>query len=234
MPRLQVSFAFSQRDWPGAGDVDDCWCIADLAMIHCVAPWLRLVGIPVYREAAGVPDRPAKPDGGQLVDSITAIRKLWPDYAEHVHRIIGGTWSELTTALLRGRPVSVSIVSGELPVRLRFGFAGYHRVTIVRRPSDGQLLMMNPLQDPYDRWLEVSAADVRDAILAYGKAKRGARSVYALTGPTLVEALEVYAPAPVPVPVPPAGGHTDAELAAAYDGGLAAAGLAVAAVPRKG
>lgn len=225
--RFQTAFAVSQRDYPQAGDIDDCWCVADLAAMHTVAPWLYWPGITAYREAASVPDRPHKPDGGQLVDSVTALRKLWPEYA--VRRIIGGTWAELTTAWHDGRPTSVSVLSSELPARLRFGFDGFHRVTILRKP-DGQLVFMNPLQQPMDRWIDVREDDVKPAILAYGKAKRGVRSAYAVTFPTLSEAMDVYAPEAPQPPVTPPGAD---ELAQAYNDGLSAAEDAVRAVPRR-
>lgn len=223
MPRFQTSMILAQRSWPGAGDVDDCWVLADLAMVHAVAPWLNLPTVPVYREAAGNPDVQGEADGGQLRHSIDALRSLYPDYTWR--RIIGGGWAELTGAWLEGRPTSVSLLSSELPSRLRFGFAGFHRVTLVRK-ADGRLLFANPLAAPYARWLEVEPSDVRTAILAYGRAKSGKPCVYAVTGPTLGEALDTYHP-PTIVHEP----ADPAELAAAYNEGLAAAQAAVEALP---
>lgn len=231
MPRFQTSFILSQRDWPGAGDIDDCWLVADLAALHACAPWLPLVGASAYRRAAGNPDVQGEPNGGQLRHSIKALRELYPDYAQRFHAMSGESWTTLMNAWADGRATSVSLTSSELPPSLRYGFGGFHRVSILRTPG-GVLLFANPLAPGYSRWEQVEESDIRPAILAYGKAKEGKPCAYAVTFPTLLEALDVYRPLPAPPVIPP-DCHPQAEVDAAYNGGVEAAAAAVAAVPRR-
>lgn len=234
MPRLQTSMVFSQRTWPGAGDIDDCWVVADLQALNAVAPWLELVSVPLYRDAAGRPDVQGQPDGGQLAHTVRAVRELWPAYGARVVARSGVSWTTILEKLNDGRPVSLSIVNGELPARLQHGYTGptsFHRVCIARTPGD-RTLIANPLADAYDRWQECDPDVLRTAAYAYGQAKVGRKVAYGVTFPTLDEALAVYHPDTVVPPGPDPTPYDQGDLNLAYGAGVDAAAAAVGSVSR--
>lgn len=188
---MQTSMVFSQRKWPGAGDVDDCWVVSGIQAVNVTAPWLRLVSVPAFRRAAGEPDVQGEANGGQLRDIRRGIRTLFPDYADLWDNAYGVTWDAFVAHALEHRPLSVAVRSSKLPTRLQFGFGGYHQITIAVK-GDGTWLVANPLAEPYARWITVNPVELKPAVMAYGRAQAGASGAWYVVGPTDAEALERY------------------------------------------
>lgn len=161
------SGVFSQKMWPGVGDVDDCWCLADLMAVHAVAPWASLPDITKYRAAAGNPDKPG-PTGGNIAHSTKAIRALYPKLAIFTSTANAGplTWAAFASKMKTGnrRAASLSVLSSALPPSLTFGFYGTHRVTVT---YTGKWRIANPLAQPHARWSVISEADLKRAVQAY-------------------------------------------------------------------
>lgn len=180
---MQTSMVFNQVRWPGARDADDCWVLSGgVQCVNATAPWLRLVSVPVFRKAAGRPDVQGRADGGQLDDIKRGVETLWPAWYRDETRLRVRkqvTWESLrewAEGRPEGhRPLSIAVVSAKLPPRLQFGFTGpasYHQLSLVVK-SDGRWLVANPLAPVYSRWVEVNPAELRPAVMAYGRARTG-------------------------------------------------------------
>jgi hypothetical protein len=169
---MQLSMVFNQRAWPGAGDVDDCWVLSAIQCANAVAPWLRLPSVPVFRKAAGDPDDGIR-DGGTLDEIVRGAETLWPaHFRGHLTRRRGVPWEAFQRDVILERPVSVAVVSSKLPTRLQFGFGGYHQISVARN-ARGQWLVANPLAPVYSRWVRVNPAELKPAVMAYGRARTG-------------------------------------------------------------
>lgn len=156
----------SQLKWPEVGDIDDCWAMSDMMAVAAVAPWLELPGMTRYRSVAGIPDATG-PTGGTIDGSAKAIRALWPDLAAAGLEISDNhsmTFAAFLTKIKANRSASVSVLSGALPSRLRFGFTGTHRIAVVFTDT---LRVGNPLAQPHTRWLTISEAELAAATAAY-------------------------------------------------------------------
>lgn len=180
---MQTSQVFNQVKWPLAGDIDDCWVVSAIQAVNVVAPWLRLPSVKEFRANAGDPDD-GNHDGGNLHEIVEGITNTWPALAGGKLNVIrAGTWDELVADLKDHRPVSLAVKSMFLPERLRYGFNGYHQVTMAMK-ADGSVMFANPLAPVYSRWDELIAPDeVKEAVLRYGADKVGHRSVFAVTVP---------------------------------------------------
>jgi hypothetical protein len=195
-PQVSVG-AFHQASWPGAGDVDDCWAIADLQAIHAVAPWLRLVTVPAYREAAGNPDLPG-PTGGSIADSRRAIRILYPGLgADYMDQDPVVPFAALLARLKAGAVASVSVMNGKLPPSLRFGtYAGGHRVAVFY--DNPTLRVLNPLAPAHQRAKPITPDQLKAACLAFAPGIRAvvfpdpdtAFRTHPLLGPTIAAAVK--------------------------------------------
>lgn len=226
MTGLQTSAVFSQRDWPahdpdpddGTADLDDCWVIAALQLVHAAAPWVRLPNVRRARRAAGDPDDGHR-DGGRPVETMRLLRGLYPQLAPFCRRLDARPLDEVWAALDAGRPVSAAIIAGKLPKRLQHGYAGAHQVTIARDPDLGAwaVVLADPLAPPHSRWKAAGWPALMPALEAY--AGRGRATVIA--GPTAAEALTVHPLADLAV--------ASAAFAA---GRLAALGEATAAIEK--
>jgi hypothetical protein len=183
MPLQFSTGVFNQKRWPKAGDVDDCWCLADLMAVHGVAPWLRLPNITEFRAAAEKPDVQGVPNGGTVDDSFKAIRKLWPDL--QVELVAGGTFATVLAAIKGGRPVSLSVLSGSLPAALQFGFTGAHRVCVYWNATD--LKVLNPLARPHSR-----SKVIEEAVLEKAANDHPPRHVDAVLMPTSEAAFRTH------------------------------------------
>src|SRR5574343_1566660 len=182
---------FNQKHWPGAGDIDDCWVVSAIQAANAVAPWLRLPSVPVFRAAAGNPDKPG-PTGGNLADIVQGCETLWPRYfKDRLKRLRGAAWNDFAAHVNAEQPVSVATVSAKLPPRLRFGFAGMHQITVARSGA-GQWLVANPLAPVYSRWIEVNPAELKPAVMAYGRAKAGTSGAWAVVFPDAEEMSQLY------------------------------------------
>lgn len=187
--RLQTTVGvLNQARWPGAGDVDDCWCLADFQALLAVAPWIVLPGIPAYRAAAGNPDLPG-PTGGTIAHSRRAIRALFPEL--DIEATDGEmAWPALLELVRAGRPASLAVVSGALPPRLQFGFAGKHRVMVWS--NGAELRVLNPLAPAHSRGLVIEPAALRNAVEAWGA---GVRAVIMPTAAAAFRGHPLYAEA---------------------------------------
>ena len=182
---MQTSMVFSQLSWPGVGDIDDCWAVSSIQCVNVVAPQLRLVSVPTFRVAAGNPDQPG-PTGGDLGDTVQGVETLFPVFAGKLRKLRGWSWDDFVDRAKDHHPMSVSVINAKMPTRCRFGFnipASYHRISVVVK-ADGHWLVANPLAKPYSRWCKVNPAEIRDAVMAYGKAREGTRGVWAVSFPT--------------------------------------------------
>lgn len=142
---------FNQKRWPKAGDVDDCWAVADLMAVHSVAPWLRLPNITQYRAAANNPDMPG-PTPGTVAQSGLAIRTLWKEFGKLIDVLEGVPFNDLLPLIKAGRPVSIGVLSDSLPPQHQFGFKGpksAHRVAVFW--TGAELRLANPLARAHSR-----------------------------------------------------------------------------------
>jgi hypothetical protein len=158
------SGVFSQKYWPGVGDVDDCWAMAALLAVHAVAPWVSLPKMTDYRAAAGNPDKPG-PTGGSLAHSAKAIRTLWPELGRLIKVIDNAPSDAFNDAKKLDRVASVSVLSGALPPSLIFNFYLNHRITVFRGNSGW--LAANPLAPPHSRWKPITKAALKLAMEKY-------------------------------------------------------------------
>ncbi len=189
---MQLSMVFNQVKWPQAGDVDDCFVLSALQCCNMVAPWLRLVSVKSARAAAGNPDKPG-PTGGNLADVAQIAENLYPRYFKGNLKILrGALWSDFTNAVNRSVPVSVAVVSSKLPPRLRFGFDGYHQISVARN-RDGSWLVFNPLAPVYSRPIALlDPLELKPAVMAYGRAKVGTSGAWAVVWPTAEQMAALY------------------------------------------
>ena len=178
---MQTSMVFNQVKWPAAGDVDDCWVLSALQCVNVTAPWQFLYSVKSFRKAAGDPDDGVK-DGGTLAEIIKGVTTLYPVYTGKLTKLAGNPWTDFTRMASSHRPLSVSVVSARLPARLQFGFKGYHQISVAVK-DDGRWLVANPLAPVYSRWVQVVPEEIKAAIMAYGTAKGGKASVYAVAFP---------------------------------------------------
>jgi hypothetical protein len=187
---------YNQVTWPGVGDADDCWVIATFWSLVAggVLSKDQLPSVRAFREAAGVPDRRGKADGGNNAQILRALRKLAPKSGAYLY---SSGMSGFVTALKKGYVASVSVRSGMLPKNMQFGFKGAHQISVVAK--DGKLYVMNPLAQSGSALMEISEADLRRAaagLMGDGKVhavmiKIGVRTyksvVATIKGPTVLQ-----------------------------------------------
>lgn len=159
---MPISFPqriLSQKNWPAAGDIDDCVVLADFMAIHCVAPWLWLPNVTQYRAAAGNPDDPTKGDGLTIGQSAAAFKALYPQLAITV---IDGTaaWSTFAALVKANRPASLCVKSAAIATKN--GVAVGHRVTVQVR--GGKWYMGNPIKAPHAAWVEIAEFDAQGGV----------------------------------------------------------------------
>ena len=167
---MQTSMVFSQRTWPGVGDLDDCWVLSSLQSVNCSAPWLYLPNSDVFRKAAGDPDD-GKADGGRISEIVLGVTTLYPEFKGKLTRLVGEPFATLRHLAASGRPVSVALTSGKLPPDIRHGKGDVpHQCTVVEK-AGGRVLFANPMAPMGSKWDEVDWTDIRPAILDYGNGK---------------------------------------------------------------
>ena len=139
---MAVKRVLSQRNYPGAGDIDDCWVVATVwAAIS--SRDVRKPTVTEFRARAGKPDRPG-PTGGNVYDCNRGADGCWPTLPNRLFGV-GSSWTAVYNDLHSGRPASVGVLSSALPARLQYGFKGTHQVGIHFFPATGKLYCMNPL-----------------------------------------------------------------------------------------
>lgn len=219
---LLIRQTFSQRTWPGVGDIDDCWVISAIQCANAVAPWLPLLTSPEFRRHAGDPDDGVS-DGGNVDDIMRGVRSAWPELAELCTPLRGSwTWDRVLSAIKSGRPASVCVVSSKLAAS--YGFAGLHQVTYFHEPGVG-LRVANPLSKDRSEPTRIATLTAKAAAEAYGGGK-----VHCVLFPTVPAAFRTH---PLYVPAS-AGTYTQAQLdaivAAAVSSATATADARIATV----
>lgn len=175
---LLITHSLSQRTYPGAGDIDDCVPVATIQAYAAMAGVQKLPTIPEFRAAAGVPDRPGA-TGMTVFQAGKAARALWPTYRTTAAEF---TWPNFGHAMEVGRrPASVSVVSGELPKGLQFGFTGGHQITVWY--ENGDWWMVNPLQPAGTAAHRITATELHAAAGAFA----GSGNVQAVMFPRVPE-----------------------------------------------
>lgn len=181
------SGVINQATWPQAGDVDDCWAVAAMTALHACASWETLPSITKYREAAGNPDDPTRPDGGTIAQNAKAIRTLWPEIGQLITVSEGRlTWLEFADKAKDERPACLFVRSGELPSEHQYGFAGLHAIAVVFIKGTGWKIS-NPLAPAQSRWKDIAGVAVERA----AKAWPGKR-IYAVLMPTVEDAFKTH------------------------------------------
>lgn len=149
----------SQVGYPKAGDIDDCWLVATLTCLRNISPWLKLPDAQVFREAAGVPDRSGRSDGGTGADIARGLQELYPGLEWR------GTlfpFSYFKGLMKPGFVASVAVHSAYLPSALQYGFRGGHRIAVELLP-DGTWIILNPLAKSGTAPQRISQAALRKA-----------------------------------------------------------------------
>ena len=191
---------FSQRSWPGAGDVDDCWVVATIwAAVAAEAAAVR-PSVTTFRAAAGDPDD-GQTDGGSLDEVIRGARKVWP--ALPVRPFASADFDAFLAAVRGGSPASLAVWAGKLPSGLRFGFTKAHQVGI---GWDAGLWLMNPLAASGARPLAISASALRTAAVAPELGYGGLRAALFDEEPAMIPAaitsiVPVFVDAPIGTPL---------------------------------
>lgn len=152
---------FSQIGYPGAGDVDDCWCVATIWAARASDPDNRKPTVTEFRRHAGDPDDGIR-DGGSLDEVMLGSRGTWPGI--DVTRWQGASWSAFASLVKAGRPASVALDSFALPVTHRYGFTGKHQCGLVW--SGSSFLLANPLAPEGSYPKPISEAAIKKAVLA--------------------------------------------------------------------
>lgn len=163
---MQLSMILSERTWPGVGDRDDCWVLSALQCTLAVAPWLHLPGSQVFRAAAGDPDD-GKHDGGNIAEIIRGTEGTWPLLDGKLTALRGVPMTRIVNLVEKGRPVSIALMSGKLPPRIRHMPNDVAHQCSLFAQGD-RILFANPMAQMADKLDEITWKDVRPAILAYG------------------------------------------------------------------
>jgi hypothetical protein len=190
---VQLSMVFNQIAWPGVGkgDYDDCWVLSSIQCVHAVAPWLRLPSSRAFRKAAGDPDDGYR-DGGTLGEIVKGVETMWPRYFNgHLTQRRGASWQTFVEDVELERPVSVATISAKLPTRLQFGFGGYHQISVAKN-AKGDWLVANPLAPVYSRWVKVQPAEMKAAVMSYGRDKDGRSGAWYVVFPDAEQLAELY------------------------------------------
>jgi len=161
--------AIAQAGYPGGGDIDDCWVIADVWAALASGQTFRPT-VTQYRRWARNPDRPG-PTGGSLDHSMRAARQAWPGAG--IRRYHSSNWDGFTSLLKAGWSASLSIRLLGLPSSWRYGFRdGMHRIGVVYQ--NGAYYYMDPNQHNGSAPRVVSGHELRTAARAHSGGNIGA------------------------------------------------------------
>lgn len=181
---LIITRSLDQRTYPGAGDVDDCVPVATIMAYSAEPDHKPLPNVPTFRKAAGVPDRPGATPM-TVTQAGVGAHKLWPELRTVAARF---SWANFAHAMEVGRrPAMVTVLSGQLPAGLQFGFTGGHAVTVFFQ--DAEWWIVNPLQP---KGTGPHRIDGHDLHLAAG-ALAGGGDVDALVFPRIPEPVPTVA-----------------------------------------
>lgn len=197
---------FSQRTYPGVGDIDDCWVIATIWAAADSRPTIKRPTVRTFRDFAGIPDHQNAADGGNIDACNRGADGCWPKLPNVV--VKASSWQSARTYLYSGRPCSVSTDSSHMSAAHRFNFFGKHQVGIVH---DGKALrLMNPLNVEGRPLQTISEAEL--------KASMGALIPHSDTPYRLLAF-------PIPTPGVEWGWDVDDNITAAYSVGQAGTAL---------
>lgn len=182
---LQISSVINQSLQPKAGDVDDCWAVATMAVVHAVAPWVRIPSVTKFRAAAGNPDDPG-PDGGSISQIAKAVNTLWPKLGA-IDIVSKGrlSWKEFRAKVKDGHPAVLFCVSRNLPLYLQYGFLGLHAVSVAWDGED--LRLANPLAPAQSRWQVITELALERAAKSWP-----GTGIYAVLMPTVEDAFKTH------------------------------------------
>lgn len=131
----------SQKGYPGVGDIDDCWVVATIWAAVASRLSIKRPTITAFRAAGDRPDRPNKPDGGNISNVYAAAKATLAAAKPELFK--STSWTTFMRKLKAGQPASVGLHSAYLPERHRYGFLGTHQCGVI---WDGdEILLMNPL-----------------------------------------------------------------------------------------
>ena len=156
-----VLSVLSQRTYPGAGDIDDCWAVATIWAAASSKPTIAYPTITTFRQKAGKPDLPG-PTGGNIFDCERGADGCWPTLPNEL--VVTSDWNAIVTRLKAGKPASIAVDSAKLPSRLRYNFYGKHQVGV--KYEGTTLYCMNPLAPPDTRPLSITWTELRLAMAA--------------------------------------------------------------------
>jgi hypothetical protein len=152
--------ALSQRNYPGAGDIDDCWAVATIWSANAAGYSYR-PNMSVFRAAAKNPDRPGI-TGGSLDDVMRGARGCYP--GAHIRRYHSWNWDGFISMLKAGWVASLAIRGSALPSDLRLTNVT-HQLGVAYQ--NGAYFIMDPLQSNGSRPREISGSDLRKAARAF-------------------------------------------------------------------
>lgn len=211
---LLVTQVFSQKDWPLAGDIDDCWVVAWLQCSNAVAPWNSLINVKSARAYAGDPDDGIK-DGGNVDDIMKGISNYTPPLAPLCTPLRGSwTFEKLLPEIKKGRPFCAAVMGNALP-KVYTNVA--HQVTFFYEAGTG-LWCCDPMAPDRSPPYRISEAATKRALYAYG----GTGKVYGVLFPTRAKAFPTH-----PLYVKPTG-YTEAQLQAAVAQAISTANVDIA------
>jgi hypothetical protein len=182
--RPQIFQVFSQRMWPGIGDIDDCWVLASLQAVHTVAPWLPLPGVKVFRAKANKPDVPGVMNPGDEHDMKRGLDALYPDLATEL--VDGMPFPTFVEQVKSGRPAALIIRAGDLPPDMQLGLPGIHAICVAFDDETDGFLVADPLAKAHSKPVPISQPALRKAIEGF------APNVHAVLMPPIQKALRTH------------------------------------------
>lgn len=182
--RPQIFQVFSQRDWPGIGDIDDCWVLASLQAVHTVAPWLKLPGVKFFREKANKPDVQGQLDVGDEHDMARGLEALYPTLEIEV--VDGMPFSQFADLVKSGRPAALVVKAGDLPAAMQTTYKGIHAITVAFDDEKQEWLVADPLARAHSKPVPIARADLRKAVKGFKP------NIHAVLMPTIERALPTH------------------------------------------
>lgn len=184
---FQISTVLSQREWYGnKGTINDCWVMAPSMCVLATTPWVTIPGITVFRANAGDPEDGVT-DGGAISEIIRGVETTWPIYKDKLKGKRNAERSVIVNDLDEGRALSIRLMIGALPQRLRYTTSNVaHECALLKK--NGEYRFANPLAPMPSRWDTVNLEDILPAMRAY---TNGNGHTY-VRFPTILEMLQYH------------------------------------------
>jgi hypothetical protein len=151
----------SQRTYPSAGDVDDCWVVATVWAAAQSKKTIAYPTVTTFRKFAERPDLPG-PSGGNIDDCNRGADGCWPTLPNYLNKT--SSWDVIHDNIAAHRPGSVGVLSSALPSRLRYNFLGTHQLGVYLQGD--VLYCMNPLGPSGDEPDKILYSELQKAMLA--------------------------------------------------------------------